>query len=137
MEGFATGEGVSVTYARRTILYTGLPSTQVLVLRTMFLLRRSIAPAGIAPDTATNHKISDTKQIIKPFGDTMTLWGSRIIPDIAAVYPQGVAGVWYADYRQLHTNRVVRRVQDVSARRMATIRQGCRVPKNAIHYAKF
>lgn len=93
VEGFATGDSGSVTYARRTIYAQGSKLTEVGLAGNVSFVRRSIAPAGIAPDAATNHKISDTKQIIKPFGDTMTLWGSRIIPDIAAVYPQGVAGV--------------------------------------------
>ena len=82
----------SVEFAIRAIVLEGIPSSfdggVVWVTRKV----RSIQPHSIFDVLSSAHKIGG-KQYVRPFGDTATLFGTRIIPEITAVYPQGIYGV--------------------------------------------
>lgn len=61
---------------------------------------RSISPASIYREFETNHTIGGTQQV-KPKGFDAALFGSRIIPEILAVYPSGFDNQSFSELNQI------------------------------------
>lgn len=87
MDRYGAGK---VEHGRRTLLASGMQHATY-GRPTVTNADRSIAPASIFENFASGHMVGGLR-FLRPAGYEATRFGSRIIPEIQQVYPQGFAG---------------------------------------------
>lgn len=125
------GGGSTITHGVREIIGNGF-IRQAYGIGWVSRGTRLLEPAAIYKDQTSNHYVG-RHQEIKPVGYIATRFGTRIIPEIQAVYPLGFAGVFGLTTAYLQTQYLQPRGYQTSGEQQA-YRWGRQIVYNSAQY---